>query len=137
MSDVHTQDAPERMAKQRGDTPGGFIWYELMTTDPAGAKRFLRRGRPAGASDGFRAPGIDYRMINRSDGRMAGGVLTLTDEMQQDGARPIWVGYIHQLRSMPRSRRSRRTAARHDGALGQPGVGRFAMVTEPEGAPFY
>ena len=33
-------------------------------------------------------------MIGRSDGGFAGGVLPLTEEMQQHGARPIWLGYI-------------------------------------------
>ena len=33
-------------------------------------------------------------MIGRSDGGSAGGVLPLTDEMQQHGARPTWLGYI-------------------------------------------
>ena len=33
-------------------------------------------------------------MIGRSDGGIAGGVLPLTDEMQQHGARPTWLGYI-------------------------------------------
>ena len=33
-------------------------------------------------------------MISRSDGGFAGGVLPLTDEMQQHGARPTWLGYL-------------------------------------------
>ena len=139
MSDVHTQDAPERMAKQRGDTPGGFIWYELMTTDPAGAKRFYDQVVSGWsiATDSV-APGIDYRMINRSDGKMAGGVLTLTDDMQRDGAHPIWVGYIHTAEVDAAVE-----AIKADGGSvmmepwDQPGVGRLAMVTGPEGAPFY
>ena len=139
MSDVHTQDAPERMAKQRGDTPGGFIWYELMTTDPAGAKRFYDQVVSGWSiATDFVAPGIDYRMINRSDGKMAGGVLTLTDDMQRDGARPIWVGYIHTAEVDAAVE-----AIKADGGSvmmepwDQPGVGRLAMVTGPEGAPFY
>ncbi len=139
MSDVHTQDAPERMARQRSDQPGGYIWYELMTTDPAGAKRFYDA-----VVSGWNmavesvAPGIDYRMINRSDGKMAGGVLTLTDEMRQGGARPIWIGYIHST-----DVDAAVEAIRSDGGQvmmepwDQPGVGRLAMVTGPEGAPFY
>ena len=52
-------------------------------------------------------------MIGRSDGSMAGGVMQLTDEMQQHGARPTWLGYI----SVPdvdarASHRSSRRAAR-------------------------
>ena len=33
-------------------------------------------------------------MIGTTDGGFAGGVLPLTDEMQQHGARPTWLGYI-------------------------------------------
>ena len=33
-------------------------------------------------------------MIGRSDGGFAGGVLGLTDDMRQHGAKPIWLGYI-------------------------------------------
>ena len=43
-------------------------------------------------------------MIGRSDGGFAGGVLPLTDEMQQHGARPTWLGYISaSTTSMQRS----------------------------------
>jgi predicted enzyme related to lactoylglutathione lyase len=139
MSDVRTPDAPERMARQRSDAPGGFIWYELMTTDPAGAKRFYDQVVSGWsiATDSV-APGIDYRMINRSDGKMAGGVLTLTNEMQRDGARPAWIGYIHTT-----DVDAAIEAIKADGGSvmmepwDQPGVGRLAMVTGPEGAPFY
>ena len=139
MSDVHTQDAPERMARQRSDQPGGYIWYELMTTDPAGAKRFYDAVVSGWdmATEGV-APGVDYRMIKRSDGKMAGGVLPLTEEMQQGGARPIWIGYIHSTHVDAAAE-----AIQADGGQvmmepwDQPGVGRLAMVTGPEGAPFY
>jgi len=139
MSDVHTQDAPERMARQRSDKPGGYIWYELMTTDPAGAKRFYD-AVVAGwniATDSV-APGMDYRMINRSDGKMAGGVFGLTDEHLQGGAGPMWIGYLHTT-----DIDAAVEAIEADGgsvmmeAWDQPGVGRLAMVTGPEGAPFY
>ena len=41
------------------------------------------------------AGGVDYRMIGRSDGGNAGGVLALNAEMIAGGARPIWIGYLH------------------------------------------
>jgi predicted enzyme related to lactoylglutathione lyase len=127
------------MARQRSDKPGGYIWYELMTPDPAGAKRFYDAVVSGWnmASESV-APGIDYRMIQRSDGKMAGGVLTLTDEMRQGGARPIWIGYIHST-----DVDAAVEAIKADGGQvimqpwDQPGVGRLAMVTGPEGAPFY
>src|SRR3954468_20868417 len=94
MSEV--TDAPRSAAKE--DTPaparGDFIWYELMTTDPEGAKAFYDAVIGWNISEG--APEFNgYRMIGRTDGGFAGGVLPLTDEMQQHGARPAWLGYIH------------------------------------------
>ena len=54
---------------------GSHIWYELMTTDPDGARRFYEAVVP-GLKFGERLPGDqDYRMISRSDGGSLGGVL--------------------------------------------------------------
>src|SRR6266550_3626719 len=94
MSDV--TDAPRSAANEdtRPSTGGEFIWYELITPDPVGAKAFYDavvgwtiEPRPSGE--------MDYRMIGRADGRMAGGVMRLTDEMASHGARPIWLGYLN------------------------------------------
>ena len=136
MTDV--TDAPTREPKSAAATAGGFIWYELMTTDAAAAGAFYA-AVVKGWSFGERIPAdLDYRMIQRSDGGNAGGVLQLTDEMTSGGARPVWLGYLH--------------VADVDGAVArikaeggqvmmdpwdQPGVGRLAMVTDPQGAPFY
>ena len=65
-----------------------------MTTDAEGAKAFY--DAVVGWNIGEAAVEFQgYRMIGRSDGKFAGGVLPLTDEMQQHGARPTWLGYIH------------------------------------------
>ena len=65
-----------------------------MTPDAEGAKAFY--DAVVGWNIGEAAPEFNgYRMIGRSDGGFAGGVLPLTDEMQQHGARPTWLGYIH------------------------------------------
>ncbi|MBN8842870.1 MAG: VOC family protein [Sphingomonadales bacterium] len=116
-----------------------FIWYELMTPDPAGAARFY--GAVVGwtiASEGEpTAGGVDYRMIGRSDGGNAGGVLALGADMIAGGARPIWIGYIHAP-----DVDAAVEAIKADGgnlqmdAMDIP-VGRIAMVTDPQGAPFY
>ena len=81
--------------KAMSDQAGSFIWYELMTPDPAASKSFYDAvvgwdidAQPAMSGD------VDYRMIKRSDGGNAGGVLKLTDEMRGHGARPVWLGYI-------------------------------------------
>ena len=137
MSDVRTEDAPAKDGA-REKSNGGFIWYELMTTDAAAAKKFY--DPVVGWSIGSEqvAPGVDYRMINRSDGGMGGGVLQLTKENLDGGARPLWIAYLHTS-----DVDAAVEAITTDGGdvmmapWDQPGVGRLAMVTGPEGAPFY
>src|SRR5215212_8301389 len=94
MTDVRTEAAPAAATQERAKHHGAFIWYELMTPDPEGAKAFYDAVVGWNISEG--APEFNgYRMIGRSDGGFAGGVLPLTDEMQQHGARPTWLGYVN------------------------------------------
>ena len=73
---------------------GSFIWYELMTPDPAGSKRFYDAVIAGWTIEAQPSGEMDYRMITRSDGGNSGGVLRLTEEMQGHGARPCWLGYL-------------------------------------------
>lgn len=119
---------------------GDFIWYELMTTDMAGAKAFYdavigwdiqSHGMPS-------ATGAQYHMIMRSDGKSAGGALALSDEMRAGGAQPGWLGYVavHDVDA---------AAGKVEAAGGSvlmppvdmPGVGRFALVADQSGAAIY
>ena len=132
-------DAPAREAGSTAQTnsQGSHIWYELMTADPDGAKRFY--DAVVGWNIGPKLPGdMDYRMINRSDGGMAGGVLRLTDEMQQHGARPLWLGYVavddvDAIVAKIEAKGGRLLMPAAD----IPDVGRIAMVADPQGHPFY
>lgn len=136
MTDV--RDAPASTASESSSSGrGDFIWYELMTTDPEGAKAFY--DAVVGWSIGEAVPEFNgYRMLGRSDGKAAGGVLPLTAEMQQHGARPAWLGYIC-VDDVDQA------VGTIEGAGGKtlmpafdiPNVGRIAMVTDPQGAPFY
>lgn len=118
---------------------GNFIWYELMTPDPAGAAAFY--GAVVGwtiSATGFDLPnGSNYRMIGRPDGGNAGGVLQLTRGMADHGVRPLWLGYVH-VADVPAAI-AQVTAA--GGTLLMPEQelpsGRMAMVADPFGAPFY
>ena len=116
---------------------GSFIWYELMTPDPDAAKIFYDavvgwniEAAPSG--------GMDYRMIAIPGGGNAGGVLRLTEQMQSHGARPVWLGYlgVDDVDAMISS-------VEHAGgkalmpAQDMPGVGRIAMIADPQGAPLY
>jgi hypothetical protein len=138
MSDVDTQDAPTANQQNRsGPNPtGDFIWYELMTTDADGAKDFY--DAVVGWDIGEGAPEFGgYRMIGRSDGKFAGGVLPLTGEMQQHGAHPMWLGYIHVADVDDEVAAIERAGGKGLMTHDVPNVGRIAMVTDPQGAPFY
>jgi predicted enzyme related to lactoylglutathione lyase len=125
------------MLQETQEARGDFIWYELLTSDIAGAKRFYDAVVGWNVQERSDFPN-DYRMIGRSDGKFAGGAMQLTDEMKEHGARPTWLGYI----LVPDVDASV-TAIERDGGRAMmppfdiPGVGRVAMVTDPQGAPFY
>ena len=120
-----------------GNPLGSFIWYELTTPDQAGAAAFY--GAVVGWS--FVPPHPDapiaYGHILRSDGGSLGGVLTLSPEMRAGGARPCWMPYL-SVESID---------AAVDAILADGGhvlmprtaieVGSFALVTDPQGTPFY
>jgi len=117
--------------------PGSFIWYELMTTDADASAAFY------GAVVGWTIPAAEpdakpvYRMIGRDDGGSAGGLLQLDDEMQAKGARPCWVPYLN----VPDVDAAVAAILADGGGTLMPKVtipqGSFAMVTDPQGVPFY
>jgi predicted enzyme related to lactoylglutathione lyase len=139
MSDV-SEASPRAAANEEscGSAQGSHIWYELMTPDPLGAKAFYEAVVP-GWSIGERNPGeIDYRMIGRSDGGNAGGVLGMDDGMREHGAKPAWLGYI-AVEDVDRTvaQVQAKGGNAHMAPTDIPGVGRIAMVADPQGNPFY
>lgn len=137
MTDVRDEAVATATAKEGDSDRGSFIWYELMTTDPAGAKVFYDAvvGWNVEAQSSF--PN-GYRMIGRSDGKFAGGVLPLDEEMKQHGARPTWLGYV-SVADVDQTVSSIEQAGGKTlmPAFDIPNIGRVAMITDPQGAPFY
>lgn len=115
---------------------GEIIWYELMTRDAEKASAFY------GAVTGWRvgAPmpgGPDYRMIEAADGN-AGGMLQLDDAMVAAGASPTWLAYfgvddVDASVAAITAAGGKVLVPAWDAA----GVGRIAMVTDPQHVPFY
>jgi uncharacterized protein len=130
MSDVLT-DAPAAQAQT--NPHGSFIWYELITPDPEAAKSFYEHVVGWTVED----DGTGYPHLKAGQD-YAGGMLALTDEMRAHGARPVWLGYVgvDDVDSTVE-------AAVSDGgrvlmaARDMPNVGRFALLADPDGAPFY
>jgi predicted enzyme related to lactoylglutathione lyase len=116
------------------------IWYELMTPQPGAVAPFYRAvlGWDIPAEGDAMPNGAEYRAIGRSDGGYAGGVLTMTEQMAGGGARPGWMTYFHvddvdatvvQAQGLG--------ATLHIPPVTMDGIGRMAMIADPQGAPFY
>ena len=136
MTDVRTAPNPT-LTEERQAPQGDFIWYELLTPDAEASKQFYDAvvgwniGEAAAEYNG-------YRMINRSDGKFAGGVMQLTSEMQQHGARPTWLAYLSVGDVDQAVGRIERAGGKALLApFDIPNVGRIAMVADPQGAVFY
>jgi uncharacterized protein len=125
------------MTNQHGD----FIWYELLTDNADAAAAFY--GKVIGwSTQSAGMPDMDYRFFSSGDGTDnkdgVGGFMAITAEMAEHGARPAWVGYI-AVDDVDTSVAALTAAG---GAVLMPamdleGVGRMAMVADPQGAPFY
>jgi predicted enzyme related to lactoylglutathione lyase len=115
--------------KQQGD----FVWYELCTTDPVAAADFYSKVvgwtvRPSAL------PGIDYRLACLGDRQIA-GIMTLPPE--QMPPRPVWFGYI-AVDDVDAKARDIEAAGGgiHKAPEDIPSIGRFAVVSDPQGANF-
>jgi uncharacterized protein len=118
---------------------GSFIWYELMTTDPDSAAAFYGAviGWKIAAPATSMPDGKDYRMIVRSDGGSAGGMLKLSEEMLKQGARPVWLGYLHVVDVDAAVKGIEASGGRTLMPRMDLPVGSIAMVADPMGTPFY
>jgi len=118
---------------------GSFIWYELMTTDADAAARFYGDvvGWTIGAHSNPAAGDMDYRMIVRDDGGMAGGVLALTPDMTAHGARPCWMPYLYTPDVDAEIAAIEAEGGRTQMPATDLPVGRIAMVLDPQGVPIY
>ncbi|MEG3087746.1 VOC family protein [Sphingomonas sp. PB4P5] len=116
---------------------GSPIWYELLTPDAEASKTFYETviGWTVHPAD---PGGMDYRMIDAGEGDFAGGLMALTAEMQSGGAKPGWLFYIGvddvdaSVAKISAAGGSVRMPA-----IDLPGVGRMALVADPQGIPFY
>lgn len=120
------------MANQHGD----FIWYELLTTDADAAARFYGavigwQSREAEGSDrGYRILGIG--------GTDIAGLMPLPEGAKRAGMRPGWLGYI-AVENVDAAAINivQAGGVQHMPPADIPGVGRFAMLADPQGVVFY
>jgi len=114
---------------------GTFVWFELLTSDAPAAQAFYKsvigwEFRDSGMTE------LSYTLISKGP-NLVGGMMPISQEMAKGGARPLWMGYI-SVDDVDAF--AARIAAKGGEVLRKgediPGVGRFAVVTDPQAAPF-
>jgi len=113
-----------------------FIWYELLTSDPAAAAKFYGELLGWTAKDSGQAA-MDYRLLHSGDAAVA-GLMTLPAGAVKSGMPPSWLGYV-SVADVDDSvaRIIAAGGSLQMPAMDVPGVGRFAMVADPQGAGLY
>ncbi len=117
---------------------GTPIWYELLSDNGAVSKAFYDDVIGWNIGTESISQGMDYRMITTSSGEFVGGMLPLTEEMKAGGARPTWLVYLGVDDVDETAKRIEALGgAIHLPPFDIPEAGRAAMVTDPQGNPFY
>lgn len=116
---------------------GQFVWYDLMTSDVAAAKKFYPTvlGWKANAWE-HSAPGQPYTLWTQG-GVPLGGVAQFSDEMRAQGMRSHWIPTV-EVRDVDESTTLARSlgAQVHFGPEDIPGTGRYVSLADPQGASF-
>jgi predicted enzyme related to lactoylglutathione lyase len=114
-------------------SPRKFVWYELLTTDPAAAESFYRNVIGWGTQDSG-VPGMSYTILS-AGAIPIGGLMALPEAALAAGARPGWIGYVDVEDVDASAAEFAKTGGGvHHAAADIPGVGRFAVVADPQGA---
>ncbi|MGH6763127.1 MAG: VOC family protein [Phyllobacterium sp.] len=116
------------------DSPSKFIWYELMTTDLAGAEAFYK------AVIGWKSEQWDGPMpyvIVKVKETGVGGLMTIPDDAKAMGQSPAWFAYIHAPDVDAATESVRKAGGKvYREPADIPEVGRFSVVADPQGAVF-
>ncbi|HEY8165589.1 MAG TPA: VOC family protein [Gemmatimonadaceae bacterium] len=116
------------------DTDGRFVWYELLTSDTSGAKKFY----PAVTGWGTQPFGSDgsYEMWTNKGSPM-GGMMNISEEQKKRGIPPHWLPYIGVSNVDDTTARAGKLGAKTlVPPTDIPDVGRFSVIADPQGAVF-
>jgi len=114
---------------------GTPIWYELMTTDTAAATKFYANVVGWNIAPSQMASTEEYLMLTAPDGQGVGGMMKLPSGAPMP---PGWFSYIG-VQDVDGTAKKIKTlgGSVHMEPQDIPGVGRFAMVADPQGMVFY
>ncbi len=115
--------------------PGKFFWYDIMTTDTAAARKFYSAVVGWGTQDSP-APNDGYTVFT-VNGEGVAGLMAIPEDVRKAGGRPCWMGYIFADDvDQAAARLVQLGGTVHRPPTDVPGIIRFAVVSDPQGAGF-
>ncbi|MGC4026475.1 MAG: VOC family protein [Mesorhizobium sp.] len=114
----------------------GFIWHELMTSDAGAARAFYAKVMGWNLEP-FPGTGMDYTVVKAGE-RGLGGIMPIPEAAKANGMPPAWVAYIRSkdidadVAALQKAGGNLHRGPEEIGA----DVGRFAVVSDPQGAMF-
>jgi predicted enzyme related to lactoylglutathione lyase len=114
---------------------GNFFWYDLMTTDIKAAAKFYGDVVGWNVKDSGNST-MEYSLFNLGH-RGVAGLMPIPEDYAKMGGRPAWMGYIlvDDVDAMA-ARIQAEGGKLHRGPITHPGIIRFAVVADPQGAGF-
>jgi predicted enzyme related to lactoylglutathione lyase len=115
---------------------GTFIWYDVMTTDTKAAAKFYSDVIGWSAEEHPMQDGGTYTVFSKGSAMVA-GLMAIPEPMRAQGVPPRWSGYIATDDVDAEAARVKAAG----GGIERPptdipGVGRFAVASDPGGASF-
>jgi len=115
--------------------PGNFFWYDVMTTDTKAAAKFYGDVVGWGTRDASE-PGMTYTAFTLGE-RGVAGLMPIPEDAKRAGVPPSWMGYILVDDVDEMAKRIVSEGGRlHKGPITVPGIIRFAVMADPQGAGF-
>lgn len=117
---------------------GRFVWYELLTSDPGAATGFYTEliGWETAEWGEGENPYVMWTTDGTPEGSI-GGVIPLPEEAKKAGAPPHWLPYVGTSDIEATVSEAEKLGGKVMVALTEiPTVGRFAILSDPQGAVF-
>jgi predicted enzyme related to lactoylglutathione lyase len=115
---------------------GQFFWYDIMTTDTKAAARFYSAVVGWGTQEQG-AAGKEYTLFT-VNGQGVAGLMPIPEDVAQHGAKPGWLGYISVEDVDAAAAKLKQLGGTvHREPQTVPGIIRFAVVSDNQGAAFY
>jgi hypothetical protein len=114
------------------DHHGGFVWYELITTDMAAASAFYAKVIGWTVHDDSR-PDLAYKLLNAGTTPVS-GLMDLPGEARRMGATARWMGYVSVESADTATDRLKRLGGSVYVPPTDSNIGRIAVVADPQTA---